>query len=194
MTKIRLSRSEREALSDAINAPVRNEAFPLASPALADSEDALHALLRRPNIYRRPRELATALVHFGHLARAKGLLYIERFIPSVSDTNLNTLLRLIVNGTDPALVAQVALHLGRHSTKRSAPYADVLRFGIEMLQSGSNPSQMTEALWAILGEVPTRPPDRPELVGDVGEVLSQADIDRLLGARKRGRSQKRKHK
>lgn len=187
MKRSRLTRSEKSALEKAISCSTgadQEPACPMAIPALANSEDELKELLRKGSFRGRHRELATVMGHFGYLARGKGLLYIEHFIPDTADSNLDTLLRLVVNGTDPALVTQVAIHLGKNVSAKFRTYTELLRYGIEMLQSGCNPSQMTEALWAIIGEVPARPPDRPDLAGNADGLLSQKEIDRLLGGRK----------
>lgn len=127
-------------------------------------------------------DVVTALTAFSYLARIQGLLHIERFLEDIGDPVLHTLMRLVVDGTDPELVRQAADNHIRSALARTQVYLDVVRQGVNLIQHGVNARLVAELLSSVTGTPVSFHDNYPVPQPIVRGPLSQEEIDALLTA------------
>lgn len=84
-------------------------------------------------------------------ARRRGILELESELDRIADPAVRRVMSLILDGTDPEIVRQVARNLAAAAIHRTETFWRAVEAGALGVQSGDNPRIVSEILRSIFG-------------------------------------------
>lgn len=140
-------------------------------------KDELCRILEKTFDEDHPEDVIRVIATFAHMARCEGLLSLESYASDPKSPELQVLLRLLVNGTEPAVIQEVSRNLIKGGLARREAFLEILSQGTNALNQGYSPRVIFELLYSILGK--PAPDGLTMNPGDAHEVLSSEERDAL---------------